>query len=46
VLQGYVENINTIIKEIQSVDRDEFNSYLSNWIDGNYGIVKVGKIDE
>ncbi len=44
LLQGYVKNVDAIIKEVQSISKDEVNAYLSKWIDGNYGVVKVGAI--
>ncbi|PMP82528.1 MAG: hypothetical protein C0175_03440 [Caldisericum exile] len=45
LMQGYIRSVEAIIKEIEGIEKDEFDSYLKNLLDGTYGTVRVGKID-
>jgi len=46
IFQGNVRSIDSVIKEIESITKAELENYIKNLVDGNFGCVKVGKIDE
>ena len=46
LFQGNVRSIDSVIKEIESITKDELEHYIKNLIDGQFGFVKVGKINE
>lgn len=45
LMQGYIRTVDSIIKEIEGIQKDEFDAYLKRLLDDTYGIVRVGKID-
>jgi len=46
LFQGKVRSIDSVIKEIESIKKDELESYIKNLVDGKFGFARVGKIDE
>lgn len=45
LMQGSIRTIDSIIKEIEGITKDEFDNYLKTFLESPHGIVRVGKID-
>jgi len=45
LLQGQVKTVQAIIREVEHIEKEEFDAYIKTLLDGTFALVRVGKID-